>query len=142
AANSGKPDEALRLAFEAVDAAPRASDREQIAWNAPAIASQLAVQHARGHADRFYRRTFALVDAWSPDTLQPLLNVSRNYPYFLMQQGLWTEVPPPSNAVRSADLSARYGEWEPRRTDPHGHQRPEGQGIAYAGGQAGVRPAR
>ena len=110
ALNARKLDEAFALTSEAIDLAPRAADREQAAWHVPALAAGLAGQKAAVQADQIYQRVFALVESWSPDTLQPLLTVSQNYPHFLMEQHRWAEVPAAIERHRSLLILAHGAE--------------------------------
>ena len=86
AAWGDKPEEAFSLALQAMEAAPRAADREQIAWQVPGIASGLANKNAPAKAEQLYQHLFGIVQSWSADNQQPLLNVAQRYPRFLMAQ--------------------------------------------------------
>src|ERR1017187_9275302 len=86
AARGDKPEEAFSLALQAMEAAPRAADRDQIAWQVPGIASGLANKNAPAKAEQLYQHLFGIVQSWSADNQQPLLNVAQRYPRFLMAQ--------------------------------------------------------
>ncbi len=106
-ANSNS-DEAFNLAMQALDAASRAVDRDQVAWTVPSIANILANRKAPDKADQLYQRLFGLLQSWSADNQQPLLTVSENYPRFLMQQqNRWTEAPAAIEQYRQALVAAR-----------------------------------
>ena len=108
AANGGNLDEAFGLALQAMDAAGHAVDRDQAVWQVPSIAATLANTKAPDKAEQLYQRLFGLVESWSADTLQPILNVLQNYPRFLMQQqDRWPEVPGAIERYRSALTTAR-----------------------------------
>ncbi len=107
AAGGGNLDEAFHLALEAIDAAPRAPDREQITWQAANIAEALANQKAAHLADQLYQRLFALVRSWSADTIQPLSQVSQHYVRFLMRHDRRDEAPDAIERYRDVLLTAR-----------------------------------
>jgi len=86
AANEGKPEEALRLTLEAIDQSSRALDREQIAWQAPQVASTLWYRNGRGEAEQIYARLFSVVEGWVVDTNQPLLVALRQRIQFLQSK--------------------------------------------------------
>jgi tetratricopeptide (TPR) repeat protein len=91
-----------------MDAAGHAVDRDQAVWQVPSIAATLANTKAPDKAEQLYQRLFGLVESWSADTLQPILNVLQNYPRFLMQQqDRWPEVPGAIERYRSALTTAR-----------------------------------
>src|ERR1039457_4453184 len=105
AAWGDKPEEAFSLALQAMEAAPRAADREQIAWQVPGIASGLANKNAPAKAEQLYQHLFGIVQSWSADNQQPLLNVAQRYPRFLMAQKD-RQVQPAAALERGAALSA------------------------------------
>ena len=108
AANGGNLDEAFGLALQAMDAAGHAVDRDQVAWQVSSIAGTLVNKKAPDKAEQLYQRLFGLAESWSADTLQPLLNVLQNYPWFLMQQqDRWAEVPGAIERYRNALTTAR-----------------------------------
>lgn len=107
AANRNSPNEAFSLAMQAMDAAPRAMDRDQIAWAVPSIAAMVA-QKSPDKAEQLYQRLFEILRSWSADTVQPLLSVLQQYPRFLMQQGRAEEVPAAIQRYRDA-LARAYG---------------------------------
>jgi hypothetical protein len=93
AAQAGNIDEAFNLALQAMDAASRAVDRDQVPSMVQSIASALATKKAEDKGEQLYQRLFALVQGWSAETMQPLMNASQSYTHFLMQQPhRWNEV--------------------------------------------------
>lgn len=86
AAWAGNPEEAFGLALQAIEAAPHAADREQIAWQVPGIASGLSNKKAPDKAEQLYQNLFGIVQSWSAENQQPLLNVAQSYARFLMGQ--------------------------------------------------------
>ena len=106
AANQSDGAEAFSFALQAMDAASRAIDREQIAWAVPSIAGSLA-ERAPDKAEQLYQRLFGVMESWSAVTLQPQLSVLQNYTRFLMQQRRWNEVPAAIQRYRNALTSAR-----------------------------------
>jgi tetratricopeptide (TPR) repeat protein len=86
AARGPNPEEAFSLALEAMAVAPRAPDREQIAWQVPGIADGLASQKAPAKAEQLYQQLFGILQSWSAENLQPLLNAAQSYLRFLMSQ--------------------------------------------------------
>ncbi len=92
AANDQNIEEAFSRALAAMDAAPRASDREQVTWQVPQIAASLARNKASAKADQLYQRLFGLVEGWSAESLQPLGTVAQSHARYLMsQQDRWSE---------------------------------------------------
>lgn len=106
AASRNNAAEAFSSALQALDTAPRAIDRDQIAWAVPSIAGTLA-EKAPDKAEQLYQRLFGVVESWSVDTMQPLLNVLQSYTRFLMQQRRWSEVPTALERYRNALTSTR-----------------------------------
>jgi tetratricopeptide (TPR) repeat protein len=108
AANNGNPDEAFSLTLQAMDATPRAADRDQIAWQVPNIASILAAKKAPEKGEQLYQQLFEVVQSWSLDNLQPLLTVAQTYTRFLMgQKDRAAEVPEAIERYRKILMSAR-----------------------------------
>jgi len=83
AANEHRLDDAYDLAMGAMDAAPQATDRQQVGWMVPQIAQAMAANKDSARAERLYHRAFALAQSWSADSLQPLIAVTQNYSRFL-----------------------------------------------------------
>jgi tetratricopeptide (TPR) repeat protein len=69
-----------------MEAAPRATDREQIAWQVPGIASGLANGKSPAKAEQLYQHLFGIVQGWSLENMQPLLTVAQSYARFLAGQ--------------------------------------------------------
>jgi len=86
AANDGKLDEALNLALAAIAAAPTAPDGEQIFWQAPSLAAQLAGHNAPDKGEQIYRALFPLLEARAVYDVTPLQQLLRQYARFLMGQ--------------------------------------------------------
>ena len=86
AANQGNLDEALSLGLAAVASAELASDGEQIAWQVPNLASQLAARKAPEKAEQLYRALFPVLEARAVDNLQPLNQALPQYVRFLIGQ--------------------------------------------------------
>jgi tetratricopeptide (TPR) repeat protein len=108
AAWGNNPEEAFSLTLAAMAAAPRAVDREQIAWQVPGIASALANKKAPVMAEQLYQHLFGIVQGWSADNQQPLLNVAQSYPRFLMaQKERRADVPEAIERYRKMLMSAR-----------------------------------
>ena len=111
AANAGDVDEAFGLALQAIDAAPRAADREQIGWVVTSVAGSLAARKGDDKALLVYQRLFSLVESWSADSLQPLLTVTENYTRFLIgQRAHWAEVPAAIERYRTLLITAHGAE--------------------------------
>jgi len=79
-------DEAYTLALHVLDAAAQASDGRQAAWVVPQIANTLAANKEPDKAQEIFARLFALAQAWSTDSAQPLITVTQSYARFLMSQ--------------------------------------------------------
>lgn len=108
ALNSGNLEEAFSLTLQALSAAPRAADRDQITWQVPSIASGLAVKKAPAKAEQLYQNLFGIVQSWSAENLQPLLTAAQNYPRFLMaQKDRQAEAPEAIERYRKLLMSAR-----------------------------------
>jgi hypothetical protein len=86
AANQGNLDEALSVALGVLASAALAPDGEQIAWQVPNLASQLAERKAPDKAEQLYRALFPLLEARAVDNLQPLSQALPQYVRFLMRQ--------------------------------------------------------
>lgn len=100
AANAGRTDEALALATQAIDAASRAPNREQIGWMIPTIASTLSGKKAAAQGDQLYRYALSMAESWSEESLQPLLNLLSNRAPFLIGQ--------PERRTEASDVIERY----------------------------------
>jgi hypothetical protein len=114
AASQGNIDEALTLAFQAMDDSPRAPDREQVAWQVPSVAMQIANRNAParteqlGKAEQLYRRLLTLVEGWSADTVQPLIEARSQYVRFLIsQKDRWAEIPAAIERYRETVAAAQ-----------------------------------
>jgi tetratricopeptide (TPR) repeat protein len=82
AAHAGKFDEAYELSLQAMTSAPTAADRDQVAWGVPNVATELANRKESEKAERLYQRLFGLVESWSAESPQALMNVLQNYSRF------------------------------------------------------------
>ncbi len=110
AASAGKAGEAFALAMQAMDAAPRSQNRDQVGWQVPSIASSLSAGRETANGELLYRRAFALTESWSADSLQPLVNLASNYALFLiMQRDRQADVPAAIERYRNL-LVASAGE--------------------------------
>jgi hypothetical protein len=93
AANAGKLDEAFEIASQALATASRAADREQIVWQVANLATQLVNRKQPAKAKQLYEHLFAVVETWSADNPQALINAAANYAGFLMASDRWNEAP-------------------------------------------------
>jgi hypothetical protein len=111
AANAGRVDEGFALAMEAMSAAWNAVDRNSIVGFVASIANALAnrtprrdpeaYQKASEKAAQLFDRLFVLVDSWSAQTRQPLLDAREHYVRFLIH---------PDRRDKADDAIARYRE--------------------------------
>jgi tetratricopeptide (TPR) repeat protein len=111
AANAGRVDEGFALAMEAMSSAWNATDRNRIVGFVASVATALAnrtphrdqksYEKASEKAAQLFDRLFILVDSWSGQTRQPLLNVREYYVQFLMH---------PDRQDKADDAIARYRE--------------------------------
>jgi tetratricopeptide (TPR) repeat protein len=101
------PDEAYRLAIQALDQAPLAGDRDLLGWQVPNIADGLAAAKAFDQADQLYRRAFPVVEQWSAVAIDPLVQLQQCYARFLMNQNRQAEVPDAIERFRSTLLATR-----------------------------------
>jgi tetratricopeptide (TPR) repeat protein len=106
AANAGKLDEAFNLTVSAIESAPVAPNREMAPWSALQIAGTLAPK-APAQANEIYRRTFALVESWAPDTVAPLSNSLQRYAGLLLTQQRWAEFEQTLERYRATVTAAR-----------------------------------
>jgi tetratricopeptide (TPR) repeat protein len=83
-ARAGKFDEAFELSLRAMASAPTAADRDQVAWGVPNVATELANRKESEKAERLYQRLFGLVESWSAESPQALMNALQNYSRFAM----------------------------------------------------------
>jgi tetratricopeptide (TPR) repeat protein len=93
AANTGKLDEAFEMVLHALATAPRAADREQVAWQVPNLAMQLVNRKEPAKAEQLYERLFAVVETWSVDNPQALMTTEQTYARFLMESDRWNKAP-------------------------------------------------
>lgn len=105
AASAGKIDEALELAARALDAAPRAADREQIAWSVPNLITTLGA--GTPAAQELDRRLTTLLESWSVETVEPLLNFYQGKARNLLAEQRWREAAAAIDRYRSALVAAR-----------------------------------
>jgi hypothetical protein len=108
AVNAGKLDQAFELGLQAIANAPRAADREQIAWQLPNLATQFANKKQSEKAEQLYERLFPAVEAWSVDSPQALINTLQNYVQFVISQdGRWNQAPGALKRLRDAIVTAQ-----------------------------------
>lgn len=105
-ANAGDFEEAFRLAVGALNAAPQAVDRDQVAWIIPNIANSL-LSKTPVFAEQLHQRLISLLESWSPDTVGPLQNGYQGYARFLMQQQRFDELPGVIARYRDVLIGAR-----------------------------------
>jgi hypothetical protein len=93
AANTGKIDEALEIALQALATASRAIDRDQITWQVSNLASQFVNRKKPEKAEQLYQCLFRVVETWSADNPQGLISTGQNYARFLMNSDRWNDAP-------------------------------------------------
>jgi tetratricopeptide (TPR) repeat protein len=106
AARSGNFEQAVQFVRTAIDKAPQALDREQLAWGVSMTADLIVAKNPVA-ADGLYRSVITTVESWSEDTVLPLLNLYPSYARFLMQQQRWGDAANVIDAYRSALTTAR-----------------------------------
>jgi hypothetical protein len=93
AANEGRLDEAMHLALGAIAAASGGSDGDQVSWQGPNLANQLAARGAAGKGEQIYRALLPLLETRAVDNLNPLIQARQQYIRFLMgQSDRWSDV--------------------------------------------------
>jgi hypothetical protein len=107
AANSGKLDEAFEVALQALAAASRAADRDQVGWQVSNLATQFANRKQPAKAEQLYGYLFAVVETWSADDPQALIGTAQNYARFLMASDRWKETPAAIKRYRDLLVSAQ-----------------------------------
>jgi len=93
AANAGKIDDAFEIALQALATASRAADRDQVAWLVPNLATQFVNRKQPEKAEQLYHHLFGVVESWSADNPQALINTAQNYARFLVTSDRWNEAP-------------------------------------------------
>jgi hypothetical protein len=106
AANAGKLDEAFELAMQALATAPRAADRDQIAWQIPNLASQFLNRKQPAKAGQLYDRLQGAVETWSADNPQALISTAQNYARFVISSDGWNEAPAAIKRYRDLIVAA------------------------------------
>lgn len=86
AVDAGKFEDGFRLAVAALDAAPEAVDRESVGGLVPWLATRM-VERSPGQAGELFERLFSLLESWSAESVQGLLNAYPGYVRFLLRQG-------------------------------------------------------
>jgi hypothetical protein len=107
AANQGNVDEAVRLALDAMGSAGLAQDGEQLAWQVPNLAFQLAERKAPDKAEQLYRTLFPLLEARAVDNVQPLNQALPQYVRFLMGQKNWGDAALAIDRYRDSVVAAQ-----------------------------------
>lgn len=108
AANQDKIDEAVSLALEAMASAGLGPDGDQLAWQVPNLAFQLAERKAADKAEQLYRALFPLLDARAVDNIQPLQQALPQYVRFLMEQkNRWGDASLATDRYRESILAAQ-----------------------------------
>jgi tetratricopeptide (TPR) repeat protein len=85
AAEAGRVEEAFGMALSALDAASRASDRDQVTYRVPSIAAGLAGRDP-ARADQLFAALLSVVEGWKEADMQPLLTVAQSYARFLINR--------------------------------------------------------
>jgi hypothetical protein len=106
AANAGELDEAFDTASQALATASRASDRGQIVWQVANLATQFVNRKQPAKAEQLYEHLFAVVETWSADNPQPLIDAAANYARFLMSSDRWNEAPAAMKRQRDLIVAA------------------------------------
>jgi hypothetical protein len=106
AANAGKLDEALEMTLQALGAASRAADRDQVGWQVSNLATQFANRKQPGKAEQLYEHLFGVVETWSADNPQALINAAANYAGFLTVSDRWNEAPAAIKRYRDLIVAA------------------------------------
>jgi hypothetical protein len=86
AINQGNVDEAVSLALDAIASASSAPDGEQVAWQVPNLAAQMANRKAPEKGEQIYWALFPLLEARSVDNVGALTQALQQYARFLMGQ--------------------------------------------------------
>jgi tetratricopeptide (TPR) repeat protein len=107
AANSGRVDDAVRLALDAIDRSSGAVDRDQIVYLAPSVAMTLDPRKAGGPAQQIYDRLFRVVESWAVYEQQTLLTVTAQYARWLVSRPeRWRDVPDALERYRNLETAA------------------------------------
>jgi hypothetical protein len=94
AVSQGNLDEAVDLALHAMASASHARDGEQVGWQVPSIAAELASRKAPEKSEQLYHQVLALLQTWSIDNAMPLIQAQQQYARFLIgQKDRWGEAP-------------------------------------------------
>jgi len=111
AANEGHLEEAVNLALDAMASASSAPDGEQVAWQVPNLAAQLAGRKAPEKGGQLYRALFPSLESRAADNLQPLSQAQQQYARFLMgQKDRWEAVALAIDRYRDGVITAQGAE--------------------------------
>jgi hypothetical protein len=86
ALNEHRLDDAFGLALDAIDAASRAFEGQQIQWQVYNLASQLAQKKETAKGERLFDRMLSRSQDLSVENMQPLILATQSYAQFLMNQ--------------------------------------------------------
>jgi tetratricopeptide (TPR) repeat protein len=107
AVNQGRVADAYRLAGDAIDASPQASDGPLIAWRVPEIASVLVRHLEPAKAEQLFQRLLTVAGTEQASNIQLLTTVAQNYVNFLdAQPERVSEVPAAIERYRRVLLEA------------------------------------
>jgi len=106
ATQQGNTELAFQLTMQALTLAPGAHDGQQIAWQVPGIAANLASRKEEAKAEQLYQQAFAMTEGWAADNLLPLLHLAMTYAHFLTQSNRRSEVPEAIERYRKLLVSA------------------------------------
>ncbi len=101
------PDEAYRLAVEALEQAPVAADRDVAGWQAPNIADGLAAAKAVDQGDQLYGRALRVVEQWSAVDIDPLVQLQQRYARFLIDNRRYADAAGAIERFRSTLVDTR-----------------------------------
>jgi hypothetical protein len=111
AAFSGRTDEALGLASEAIEKSATAPDGNQIAWQGPSIASALVQRKAYNEAQQIINGIIAVAQTRAVDSQQALTAATQGLIRALLnQKDRWPEIPPLLERYRSLQIEAHGAE--------------------------------
>lgn len=106
AASKEQVEVALTLAIRAIDKAPHAADRDQIAWGVSAFALQLASAKSTDVAIQLQQRLISLLQNWSVDNTLPLQAALDSYCEILTIARRWDDVPAALDRYQAALVAA------------------------------------
>jgi hypothetical protein len=111
AANEGHLDDAVNLALEAMASASAAPDADQVAWQLPNLAAQLAGRKAPEKGEQLYRALFPWLEARTADNLQLFGQTQQQYARFLMgQKNRWGDAALAIDRYRDGVVAAQGAE--------------------------------